>query len=107
MCSHSPPVSRYTCTSSPAACRSRTEAWTRPDFDFIAEQFLAALDQHGMGFGVISAVTLVEVLAHRRDLPELLPVLEASDVKVVSITWPIRTGNSVSSRRGSLQPCVR
>jgi len=33
-------------------------AWTRPDFDFTAEQFLAALDQHGVGFGVISAATI-------------------------------------------------
>ena len=33
-------------------------AWTRPDFEFTAEQFLAALDQHGVGFGVISAATL-------------------------------------------------
>jgi predicted TIM-barrel fold metal-dependent hydrolase len=33
-------------------------AWTRPDYDFTAEQFLAVLDQHGVGFGVISAATL-------------------------------------------------
>ena len=34
------------------------KAWTRPDYDFTAEQFLAALDQHGIAFGVIAAVTL-------------------------------------------------
>jgi len=33
-------------------------AWTRPDYDFTAEQYLAALDQHGVAFGVISAATL-------------------------------------------------
>jgi predicted TIM-barrel fold metal-dependent hydrolase len=33
-------------------------AWTRPDYDFTAEQFLAVLDQHGIAFGVISAATL-------------------------------------------------
>jgi predicted TIM-barrel fold metal-dependent hydrolase len=33
-------------------------AWTRPDYDFTAEQYLAALDEHGVAFGVISAATL-------------------------------------------------
>ena len=33
-------------------------AWTRPDYDFTAEQFLAALDEHGVAFGVISGATL-------------------------------------------------
>jgi predicted TIM-barrel fold metal-dependent hydrolase len=34
------------------------QAWTRPDYDFTAEQYLAALDEHGVAFGVISAATL-------------------------------------------------
>jgi predicted TIM-barrel fold metal-dependent hydrolase len=34
------------------------QAWTRPDYDFTAEQYLAVLDQHGVAFGVISAATL-------------------------------------------------
>ena len=33
-------------------------AWTRPDYEFTAEQFLATLDEHGVAFGVISAITL-------------------------------------------------
>lgn len=33
-------------------------AWTHPDYDFTAEQYLAALDEHGVAFGVISAATL-------------------------------------------------
>jgi predicted TIM-barrel fold metal-dependent hydrolase len=33
-------------------------AWTRPDYDFTAEQYLATLDEHGVAFGVISAATL-------------------------------------------------
>ena len=32
-------------------------AWTQPDYDFSAEQFLATLDEHGVAFGVISAAT--------------------------------------------------
>ena len=32
-------------------------AWTQPDYDFSAEQYLATLDQHGVAFGVISAAT--------------------------------------------------
>ena len=34
------------------------KAWTRPDYDFTAEQYLAAMDQHGVAFGVISAASL-------------------------------------------------
>jgi predicted TIM-barrel fold metal-dependent hydrolase len=34
------------------------QAWTRPDYDFTAEQYLAALDLHGVAFGVIAAATL-------------------------------------------------
>jgi predicted TIM-barrel fold metal-dependent hydrolase len=33
-------------------------AWTRPDYEFSAEQYLATLDEHGVAFGVISAATL-------------------------------------------------
>jgi predicted TIM-barrel fold metal-dependent hydrolase len=33
-------------------------AWTRPDYDFTAEQYLATLDAHGVAFGVIAAATL-------------------------------------------------
>ncbi|HEU4628061.1 MAG TPA: amidohydrolase family protein [Steroidobacteraceae bacterium] len=33
-------------------------AWTRPDYDFTAEQLLATFDEHGVAFGVISAATL-------------------------------------------------
>jgi predicted TIM-barrel fold metal-dependent hydrolase len=33
-------------------------AWTRPDYDFTAEHYLAALDEHGVAFGVIAAATL-------------------------------------------------
>jgi predicted TIM-barrel fold metal-dependent hydrolase len=33
-------------------------AWTRPDYDFTAEQYLATLDEHGIAFGVIAAATL-------------------------------------------------
>lgn len=33
-------------------------AWTRPDYDFSAEHYLAALDEHGVAFGVIAAATL-------------------------------------------------
>src|SRR3954469_5029334 len=32
-------------------------AWTRPDYDFSAEQYLATLDAHGIAFGVIAAAT--------------------------------------------------
>jgi len=35
-----------------------SQAWTRPDYDFTAEQFLATLDEHGIAFGVIAAATL-------------------------------------------------
>jgi len=34
-------------------------AWTRPDYDFSAEQYLATLDEHGIAFGVISAATIL------------------------------------------------
>lgn len=34
------------------------KAWTRPDYDFTAEQYLATLDEHGIAFGVIAAATL-------------------------------------------------
>ena len=34
------------------------EAWTRPDYDFTAEQFLATLDEQGVAFGVIAAATV-------------------------------------------------
>src|SRR4051812_50113169 len=34
------------------------EAWTQPDYDFSAEQYLATLDEHGVAFGVISAATV-------------------------------------------------
>jgi len=30
-------------------------AWTRPDYDFTVEQYLALLDEHGIAFGVIAA----------------------------------------------------
>jgi predicted TIM-barrel fold metal-dependent hydrolase len=33
-------------------------AWTRPDYDFSAEHYLAELDRHGVAFGVIAAATL-------------------------------------------------
>jgi predicted TIM-barrel fold metal-dependent hydrolase len=33
-------------------------AWTRPDYDFTVEQYLATLDEHGIAFGVIAALTL-------------------------------------------------
>jgi predicted TIM-barrel fold metal-dependent hydrolase len=33
-------------------------AWTRPDYDFTAEQFLATLDEQGVAFGVIAAATV-------------------------------------------------
>ena len=33
-------------------------AWTQPDYDFSAEQYLATLDDHGVAFAVISAATL-------------------------------------------------
>jgi len=33
-------------------------AWTQPDYDFSAEQYLAMLDEHGVAFAVISAATL-------------------------------------------------
>jgi predicted TIM-barrel fold metal-dependent hydrolase len=32
-------------------------AWTRPDYDYTAEQYLATLDEHGIAFGVIAAAT--------------------------------------------------
>jgi predicted TIM-barrel fold metal-dependent hydrolase len=32
-------------------------AWTRPDYDFTAEQYLSTLDEHGIAFGVIAAAT--------------------------------------------------
>lgn len=50
-------------------------AWTRPDYDFTAEQYLAQLDQHGVAFGVIAACspfgayneyTLESLRKHRR-----------------------------------------
>jgi predicted TIM-barrel fold metal-dependent hydrolase len=34
-------------------------AWTRPDYDFSAEQYLETLDEHGIAFGVISAATIL------------------------------------------------
>lgn len=33
-------------------------AWNQPEYEFTAEQYLAALDQHGVAFGVISGATL-------------------------------------------------
>jgi predicted TIM-barrel fold metal-dependent hydrolase len=33
-------------------------AWTHPDYDFTAEQYLGVLDEHGVAFAVISAATL-------------------------------------------------
>jgi predicted TIM-barrel fold metal-dependent hydrolase len=33
-------------------------AWTRPDYGFTAEDYLAVLDAHGVHFGVIAAVSL-------------------------------------------------
>lgn len=33
-------------------------AWTRPDYDFSVEDYLATLDGHGVAFGVIAALTL-------------------------------------------------
>lgn len=34
------------------------EAWTHPDYEFTAERYLTALDEHDVAFGVISAATL-------------------------------------------------
>src|SRR3569833_1613740 len=34
------------------------QAWTRPDYDFTAEQFLATLDEHGVAYEVNAAATV-------------------------------------------------
>src|SRR5688572_2606909 len=34
------------------------DAWTRPDYCYTAEHFLADLDVHGIGFGVIAGASL-------------------------------------------------
>lgn len=36
----------------------RADAWTRPDYDYTAEDYLADLDRHGVAFGVIAAASL-------------------------------------------------
>lgn len=35
-----------------------SDAWTRPDYDYPVEQYLADLDMHGIVFGVIAAASL-------------------------------------------------
>lgn len=62
-------------------------AWTRPDYEFTAEQFLAALDEQGVAFGVISAATLfgdyseytLEALRRHRRLRATVIVRPESD----------------------------
>jgi predicted TIM-barrel fold metal-dependent hydrolase len=84
------------------------DAWTRPDYDFTAEQYLAALDEYGVAFGVISAATLfgdyneytLEVLRrHYRRLratvivqPELdrASLVEMAGSGVVGVRLPLR-----------------
>lgn len=34
------------------------EAWTRPDYEYSAEDYIADLDKHGVAFGVIAAASL-------------------------------------------------
>lgn len=34
------------------------EAWTRPDYEYTADDYLADLDRHGVAFGVIAAASL-------------------------------------------------
>lgn len=36
----------------------RPDAWTQPDYDYAAEDYLADLDRHGIAFGVIAAASL-------------------------------------------------
>lgn len=36
----------------------RADAWTRPDYDYKAEDFLADLDRRGIAFGVVAAASL-------------------------------------------------
>lgn len=36
----------------------RADAWTRPDYDYTAEDYIADLDRHDIAFGVIAAASL-------------------------------------------------
>ncbi|PQA86401.1 amidohydrolase family protein [Hyphococcus luteus] len=60
----------------------RPDAWTRPDYDYTAEDYLADLDRHGVAFGVIAAAslygdyndyTLQALSAHKRLRATLYP----------------------------------
>lgn len=36
----------------------REDAWTRPDYEYTAEDFVADLDRHGIAFGIVTAASL-------------------------------------------------
>lgn len=36
----------------------REDAWTRPDYAYTAEDFIADLDRHGIAFGIVTAASL-------------------------------------------------
>lgn len=36
----------------------REDAWTRPDYEYTAEDFVADLDRHGICFGIVTAASL-------------------------------------------------
>lgn len=36
----------------------REDAWTRPDYEYTAEDYVADLDRHGIAFGIVTAASL-------------------------------------------------
>lgn len=36
----------------------RDDAWTRPDYEYTVEDFIADLDRHGIAFGIVTAASL-------------------------------------------------
>jgi predicted TIM-barrel fold metal-dependent hydrolase len=92
-----------------------SRAWTRPDFDFTAEHFLAELDQHGVTFGLIAAATLfgdyneytlASLKRHRRlratvivkpgtDQASVAELTRMADLGVVGVRLPLRRLNEL------------
>lgn len=87
----------------------RPDAWTRPDYEYPVEAYLADLDQHGISFGVIAAASLygdyndytLEALdLHRRLHATVIldpstdaeTILALRDRGVVGVRWQWREG---------------
>lgn len=91
-------------------------AWTRPNYDFTAEHFVAALDAHGIAFGVISAATLfgdyneytLEALRRHRRLRATVIVQPGVDMATLAhmAGWGV-VGVRLALRRLSQLPDLR